>query len=91
MRCVHMHWRILAFEGCGNPNHVQNVMEKDAEDNQKAKKVGLIINQMPTLRLEHDKIWTWWVSIIVSDNMLKGYDGANALRWNFENKPFVVR
>jgi hypothetical protein len=31
-------------------------MEKDAEDNQKAKKVGLIINQMPTLRLEHDKI-----------------------------------
>jgi hypothetical protein len=46
---------------------------------------------MPTLRLEHDKIWTWWLSIIVSDNMLKGYDGANALRWNFENKPFVVR
>jgi hypothetical protein len=49
MGCVHTHWRILAFEGCGNPNRVQSVMEKDGEDNWKAKKVGLIINQMPTL------------------------------------------
>jgi hypothetical protein len=31
-------------------------MEKDVKDNQKAKKVGLIINQTSTLGPEHDKI-----------------------------------
>lgn len=66
-------------------------MEKDVKDNQKAKKVGLIINQTSTLGPEHDKIWTQWVLIIVSNNMLKRYDGANASKRNFENKPFVVR
>jgi hypothetical protein len=64
-------------------------MEKDREDNWKAKKVGWTINQMPTMGPEHDKIWTQWVSNIMSKNMLKGYDGANVPRWNFEIKPFV--
>jgi len=40
-------------------------MEKDGEDHRKAKKVGWIVNQTPTLGLEHDKIWAQWVSNIM--------------------------
>jgi hypothetical protein len=35
-----MHRRIPTIEGCGNPSHVWNVVEKDGEDNEKAKNVG---------------------------------------------------
>jgi len=30
-----MHQGIHAIEGCGNPSHIWNVVEKDGEDNQK--------------------------------------------------------
>jgi hypothetical protein len=46
-------------------------MEKDGEDNRKARKVGRIINQMPTMKLKHDKIQTQQVSNILSKNMLE--------------------
>jgi len=65
-------------------------MEKDGENHRKAKKVGWTVNQTPTLGLEHDKIWTQWVSDIMLKNMLTRYDGANVLRWNFEIKPFAI-
>ncbi len=31
--CVHTHRKILVIEGCSNPNHVWNIVEKDGEDN----------------------------------------------------------
>jgi hypothetical protein len=33
MGCVHTHQRIFAIEEWGSSNHVQNVMEKNEEDN----------------------------------------------------------
>jgi hypothetical protein len=46
---------------------------------------------MPTFGPEHDKMWARWALDILSKSMLyKGYDGVNALRWNFEVEPFVV-
>ncbi len=36
MGCVHMHQRIHAIEGCGNPNHIWSDVENNGEDNQKA-------------------------------------------------------
>jgi hypothetical protein len=47
---------ILAIKGWGNPSHVQNVVQKTEEDNQKARKTSQIISQMPTLRPKHDKM-----------------------------------
>jgi hypothetical protein len=47
---------ILAIKGWGNPSHVQNVVQKTREDNQKAKKTNQIINQMPTLRPKYDNM-----------------------------------
>jgi hypothetical protein len=40
MGCVCMHWGIPAIEGCGNPNHVWDNVEKIGEDNEKAKKTN---------------------------------------------------
>jgi hypothetical protein len=48
---MHTHWERLAIEGCDSLNHVQSVMEKFGEDNQKVGKIGQVINQMPTPRL----------------------------------------
>jgi hypothetical protein len=31
---------MFAIEGWGNPSHIQNVVEKTGEDNQKAQKIG---------------------------------------------------
>jgi hypothetical protein len=70
MGCGHTHWGVFAIERCDNPNHVQNVVKKDREDNQKVGKVGQVVNQTPTLGLEHDKIQTRWVSYILSESML---------------------
>jgi hypothetical protein len=58
MGCVHTHWRIPTIEGCGNRSRVQNIVEKDGEDNWKVGKVGWAISQAFTLRLKHDNIWT---------------------------------
>jgi hypothetical protein len=74
MGCVHTHQRISAINGCGNPSRVWSVMEKDEENIRKvneAGKVGQTISQMPTPRLEHDKIRTRWVSHILSKSMLE--------------------
>jgi hypothetical protein len=35
MGCVHTHQGILAIEGWGSPNHVQNVVEKTEKTSQK--------------------------------------------------------
>jgi hypothetical protein len=71
MGCVHTHWRVFAIEGCDKPNHVQNVVKKNREDNQKVGKVGQVVNHFtPTLGLEHDKIQTQWVPYIMSESML---------------------
>ncbi len=40
MGCVHTHQRIFAIERCGNPSHLQSIMEKDGEDIRKVGKVG---------------------------------------------------
>jgi len=70
MGCVHTHWRVFAIEGCDNSNHVQNVVKKDKEDNQKVGKVSQVVNQTFALELEHDKIQTRWISYILWENML---------------------
>ncbi len=57
MGCVRTHQRILAIEGCVSPSHVQSVVQKNKEDNQKVGKIGRTINQAPTLGPKHDKIW----------------------------------
>jgi hypothetical protein len=56
MGCVHMHRRISIIERYGNPSRVWKAMEKDGEDNQKARKASQTINQVLALRLKHDKI-----------------------------------
>jgi hypothetical protein len=66
MGYVHMHQRILAIEGCGSPNCVQDTMEKTKEDNWKARKIGQIISQVFAPKLKYDKIWAQWVLDIVS-------------------------
>ncbi len=71
MGCVHMHQGIFAIEEWGNPNYVQNVMEKFGENNQKARKTSWTISQTLTPRLEHDKIWTQWALDILLENMLE--------------------
>jgi hypothetical protein len=43
---------MLTIEGWGSPS----VVEKIRENNQKDEETSQIINQMPTPRLEHDKI-----------------------------------
>jgi hypothetical protein len=39
-----MHQGIPTIERCDNPSHVQNVMEKNGEDNQEHGKIGQIVN-----------------------------------------------
>jgi hypothetical protein len=40
MGCVHTHRRIPTIEGCGSPNCIRNVVEKDGENNRKVGKDG---------------------------------------------------
>ncbi len=68
--CAHALKR-LAIEGCDNPSCVQRVMKKTKESNQKLGKTHWTINQIITLRLDHDKIQAQWVSNILSKNMLE--------------------
>jgi len=44
MGCVHMHRGIPIIEGCDNSSCVWSTMEKDGEDNQKARKASQTIN-----------------------------------------------
>jgi hypothetical protein len=71
MGCVHMHQMITTIERWSSPSHIQSVVEKTKEDNQKARKINWVVNQTLTLELEHDKTWTWWTSNIMSKNMLE--------------------
>jgi len=71
MGCVHMHRKILAIEGWSNSSCVWNTMKKIGEYNQKAKKIGQIVNQAITFESKHYKIWTWWALNIMSKNMLE--------------------
>jgi hypothetical protein len=56
MGCVYTHWGMPAIEGWGSPSCVWSVVQKTKLKNQKARKIGQIINQTPNLGLEHDKI-----------------------------------
>jgi len=71
MGCVHMHQRIPAIKGWGSPSHIWSIVEKIGEVNPKFGKIGWIVNQTFTPRLEHDRIWVWWASNILLENMLK--------------------
>jgi hypothetical protein len=62
MGCVHMHRGILAIEGWGNPNCIQNVVKKIEKTSRKPKKIGRIISQTPTSEPKHNKIQTQWTS-----------------------------
>ncbi len=71
MGCVHTHQGLLAIEGWGSPSHVQNVVQKTREDNQKVGKTSQVVSQVPMLRLEHDKIWAWWAWNVLSKNIME--------------------
>ncbi len=71
MGSVYMHQRMLIIEGCGNLSHVQNVVEKNGEKNQKPRKIGQSISQVPTLRLKYDKIQAQCALCILSKSMLE--------------------
>jgi hypothetical protein len=65
MGCVHTHWGMLAIEGCGSPSSIQSAVKKNGKDNWKVEKIGRVVNQMPALGPEHDKIRAWWASNIL--------------------------
>jgi hypothetical protein len=71
MGSVHMHQRIPTIKRCGSPSHVQSIVEKNGEDNQKARKISQIVSQVPTLRLKYDKIRAQWALCILSKSMLE--------------------
>jgi hypothetical protein len=90
MGCVHTHWGNLAIEECGNPSHDWNVVEKNGEDNWKVGKIDQAIGQAPTPGLEHDKIGHDGPHVSICKTCQRGYDGANASKWNLEDEQFVV-
>jgi hypothetical protein len=47
---------MLAIEGWGSLNYIQNDVEKIGKNNQKFGKTNQTISQVLTLGLEHDKI-----------------------------------
>jgi hypothetical protein len=55
-----------AIVGWGSPSHVRSGVEKTREDNRKARKTNRVVNQLPTLGLEHDKIQAQWALDILS-------------------------
>jgi len=44
MRCVHMHQRIFAIEGCGHLSCVKSGVERTKEYNQTTKKISQVVN-----------------------------------------------
>jgi hypothetical protein len=71
MGCMHTHWGMCSIEGWGSPSHVQSVVQKIREDNQKVRKTSWNVSQMPTLGLEHEKIRARWALDVSSKNMLE--------------------
>jgi hypothetical protein len=57
---------MLVIERWDSPNHVQNVMQKIREDNQKIGKTSQVVSQALTIGPEHDKIWAQWASNVLS-------------------------
>jgi hypothetical protein len=66
-----MHRGIPVIEGCGSPNRVQSIVEKDGENNRKIGKVSQVVNQVFTRRSKHDKIQTLWVLDIMLESMME--------------------
>jgi hypothetical protein len=60
MGCVHTHQGLFTIEGWGNISRIWNVVQKIGEDNQKAKKIGRVVSQMPTPGPKQDQIWAQW-------------------------------
>jgi hypothetical protein len=71
MGCVHAHRGMLAIEGWGSPSHVQNVVQKTREDNQKVGKIVRVISQACALRPEHNKIWAQWAWNVLSKSIME--------------------
>jgi len=71
MGCVHTHQGMHTIEGWSNPSRIRSVMEKTREINRKPKKIGQAVNETPTPKLEHDKIWARWASDKMSKSMLE--------------------
>jgi hypothetical protein len=71
MGCVHTHKGKPAIEGCGSPSHIQSVVKKIREDNQKVGKIGQTISQAFTPSPKHDKIQAQWPSNISSKSRLE--------------------
>jgi len=71
MGCVHTHWRILTFEGWGNPIHIRSTMKKNQRIWSKVWKYWLNrkLNTYPWPK--DDRIRAWWASNISSNNMLE--------------------
>jgi hypothetical protein len=56
MGCVHTHREIPTISGWGNPSRIQSIVEKIKETNWKLGKIGQIVSQACTPRLELDKL-----------------------------------
>jgi hypothetical protein len=54
MGCVHTHKGRLAIERFDSPNHIQSIVKKIGEYNQKVGKTSQAIHQTPTPR---PKLW----------------------------------
>jgi hypothetical protein len=59
------------IEGWDNPSHVQSIVEKTKEDNQKVGKTNRTISQTLAPRPKHDKIQARWTLDISLENMLE--------------------
>jgi hypothetical protein len=91
MGCVHTHQGTIAIKGWGSPIHIQNIVEKTMEVNQKFVKIGKVMRQTSTFGSKHDKIQVQWALNIPLEIMLEMYDGVDDPKWNFEIEPFVVQ
>jgi len=60
MGCMHTHQGMLTIEGWGSPSYAWIVVQRNGENNRKVRKFDRVLNQTPTLGLEHDKIMAWW-------------------------------
>jgi hypothetical protein len=49
----------------------ETLWKKNGEDNQKASKIGWVVNQALAFNLEHDKIRAWWGLDILLESMLE--------------------
>jgi hypothetical protein len=69
--CVQMHQGTFAIEAWGNPSHIQCVVEKIIEVNQKLEMIGQVVRQTLAPKLKHDKIQAQWDLDIPLESMLE--------------------